>query len=282
MIYLLALASAALYGAADFLGGLTSRRASTIAVVVISQLTGLLLLAVLLPVLPSASPGLVDVGWGAAAGIAGGAGAALLYRALAVGAMAVVAPITAVCAAAIPVLVAVGLGERPGRVTAGGIALAIASIVLVSRQHSGSAPDGMPRTGARGIALAFAAGVAIALFFLTLAHTSRDAGLWPLLVARIVSVGLFGALVVLRRTPLRMARRVLLLAVLAGILDIVANALYVVAAREGPLSVVVTLSSLYPASTVVLARMVVGERLNATQVVGIVCALVAVALIVGY
>ena len=138
---LLALASAACYGAADFLGGLTSKRASTLAIVVVSQLAGLLLLLVAFPFLPAASPDKMDFVWGAVAGLTGGTGVALLYRALAIGVMAVVAPTTAVCAVVIPVLVAIGLGERPGVVTIGGIVLAIIAIALVSQSEH-------PRTGA--------------------------------------------------------------------------------------------------------------------------------------
>ena len=282
MAYLLALASAALYGAADFMGGLASRRASTIAIVVLSQFAGMLTLGVLLPFLPAADPGRADVIWGVAAGLSGSAGVALLYRALAIGTMAIVAPTTAVCAVVIPVVAGVALGERPSMITAAGIGVAIAAIVLVSRQKDadgaarGSRPPGLPP----GIALALASGVTIGLFFLSLARTSQAAGLWPLLVARVVSVALFGFIAAGRHTPLRMARPVLLVAVFGGILDMLANALYVVAARQGPLSVVVTLSSLYPASTVLLARVVLGERLSTTQAVGIGCALVAVALIV--
>src|SRR5215210_204710 len=113
MVYLLALGSALFYGAADFTGGFTSRRAGAIPVVVLSQLSGLVLLGLLLPLLPPASPSRTDLLWGAAAGLTGGIGVALLYRALAIGTMAVVAPTTAVCAVAIPVVVSVFLGERP-------------------------------------------------------------------------------------------------------------------------------------------------------------------------
>jgi uncharacterized membrane protein len=120
MFAALALASAVCYGAADFLGGFTARRASTLAIVVVSQLSGLGLLLLMLPVLPASAPVQSDYIWGAVAGLTGGTGVALLYRALAIGVMAVVAPTTAVCAVAIPVLAAVVSGERPGPVTIGG------------------------------------------------------------------------------------------------------------------------------------------------------------------
>ena len=119
--YLLAIASAALYGAADFLGGIGSRRASTIAIVVTSQGCGLLALLLILPFLPAASPSTRDLVWGATAGVAGGVGVALLYRALAVGRMAVVAPTTAVCAVIIPVVAGVLTGDRLAPLTTIGI-----------------------------------------------------------------------------------------------------------------------------------------------------------------
>jgi len=283
MAYLLALASAALYGAADFLGGLASRRASTIAIVVVSQLAGMALLAAFLPFLPAAAPAGRDLAWGVAAGLSGGTGVALLYRALAIGTMAVVAPTTAVCAVVIPVAAGLLLGERPAFLTGVGIVLAIVAIVLVSGQQTADGrvtPAGGGRSLPPGIALALASGVAIGFFFLSLARTSPAAGLWPLLVARVVSVALFGAFGLAARRGFSMPRAVLLTAVLGGVLDMLANALYLIAARQGPLSVVVTLSSLYPASTVVLARVVLHERLSFAQVVGIACAFVAVVLIV--
>jgi drug/metabolite transporter (DMT)-like permease len=278
---LASLASAAFYGAADFLGGLASRRANTIAIVVISQLAGLIVLGLMLPFLPASSPTPNDWIWGAAAGVAGGIGVALLYRALAMGSMALVAPITAVCAVTVPVAAAIVLGERPGAGAVAGIALAILAIVLVSQNEPES--DGGPPDGARAssVATALASGVAIGLFFLVLAQTSADAGMWPLVVARSVSFGLFVILAVVTRRSMQMPANVAALAVVGGILDMLANLLYLVATRHGPLSIVVTLSSLYPASTVLLARTVLGERLNARQIAGIACALVAVLLIVG-
>ena len=281
MYYLLSLASAVVYGAADFLGGLTARRASTVVVVAVSQAAGLVLLAVALPLLPDASPVKSDWWWGAAAGLTGGIGVALLYRALAVGTMAVVAPVTAVCAVAIPVLAAIVLGERPGARVSAGILMAIGAIVLVSQQDT--TPDKGVVTSDRrsGLGLALAAGVAVGLFFLSLARTSADAGLWPMLVARAISVSLFAAIAVATRQSMRLTPPTAALVLFGGALDMLANVLYLLATRLGPLSVVVTLSSLYPASTVLLARLVLGERLSGRQAIGIVFALAAILLIVG-
>src|SRR5918993_5525450 len=141
MAYFLAILSATTYGAADFLGGLASKRASTIAVVFWSQASGLLLLLLALPLLPDASPSRTDWLWGAVAGLAGSVGVGLLYRALAIGTMAVVAPTTAVCAVVIPVVVSVFLGERPAPLAVLGIVLGVVSIVLVSKQTTTAGRD---------------------------------------------------------------------------------------------------------------------------------------------
>ena len=281
MLYVLTLGSAAFYGAADFLGGLASRRTNAIAVVVISQFAGLIAIGLLLPLLPEASPTPSDWVWGAAAGVTGGIGVALLYHALAIGSMAIVAPITAVCAVTVPVVTAIAFGERPGPGRAAGIALAMIAIALVSQQttvegHSTRAPS-----QSSGIWVALASGVAIGLFFLTLARTSPTAGMWPLVAARAVSFVLFVLMGFAVRKSMRMPPDVAAVAICGGILDMLANVLYLMGTRYGPLSIVVTLSSLYPASTVLLARLILGEHLNWRQTAGVACALSAVMLIVG-
>ena len=283
MVYLLSLGSALLYGAADFTGGLTTRRAGTIPVVVLSQASGLVLVALLLPLLRDASPTRADMLWGIAAGLTGGIGVALLYRALAIGIMAVVAPTTAVCAVTIPVVTSVLLGERPAPLAIAGIALGILSIVLVSQQRGADpaeAGDQPLRPRGAGVGIALVSGVAIGFFLLSLAQTKANAGMWPLLVSRSVSVLLFVTIALAGRISLRMPAPAARLALICGVMDMMANALYLLAGREGPLSIVVTLSSLYPASTVLLARVVLGERLNLLQVSGVACALAAVVLIV--
>ena len=282
MLYGLALASAVFYGAADFLGGLASRRVSAIPIVVISQLAGLIALVLMLPFLPASTPSRYDLMWGAAAGVTGGIGVALLYHALATGTMAIVAPITAVCAVTVPVGAAIALGERPGAGATSGIALAIVAIVLVSRQGAIASPlRGETTDGTRSAGIALASGVAIGLFFITLAQSGPNAGMWPLVAARTVSFLLFAIFALVARRSLRMPRDVAATAIAGGVLDMLANLLYLLATRYGQLSLVVTLSSLYPASTVLLARLVLGERLSGGQTAGIVCALIAVMLIVG-
>lgn len=283
MFVTLALASAAFYGAADFLGGIASKRADTVLVTLVAQAAGLVLLVLLLPVLPASSPAPGDYWWGAAAGVAGSVGVALLYRALALGTMSIVAPITAVCAAAVPVLVALALGERPGLVAGVGIVLSAVAIVLLSQGHPGARPVRGTGWATTSAGMALIAGAAVGVFFLCLARTSDEAGLWPLIVGRSVSVPLFAVIAMTggRTRGLRLGLRVARTAAGCGVVDMLANALYLIATRYGPLALVATLASLYPASTVLLARLTLGERLTRAQALGVMCALVAVVLIVG-
>jgi drug/metabolite transporter (DMT)-like permease len=274
MAYFLAILSAATYGAADFLGGLASKRVSTIAVVFWSQASGLVMLLLALPLLPDASPSRTDWLWGAIAGLAGSIGVGLLYRALAIGTMAIVAPTTAICAVVIPVVAGMLAGERLAGLTIGGMGLAIVAIVLVSQER------GSGRAVRTGMGMALLSGVAIGFFFLALARTSPAAGMWPLVASRGLSLVLFGAIGA-ATGQLRMPAPAARIALGSGVVDMAANAFYLTATRFGPLSVMVTLTSLYPASTVILARVVLGELLNAWQVVGVVCALAAIVLIVG-
>ena len=278
---LIAILSAVLYGAGDFVGGLTSRRAPTLAVVFVSQVAGALALVIALPFLPAADASRADLLWGALAGVAGGTGVALLYRGLAIGTMSVVAPTTAVCAVAVPLAVAIALGERPPPTVLIGIGAALVAIVLVSQAPAAATPTGPPPRSATALALAIASGVAIGVFFLALARTSATAGMWPLLAARGASAVVFAVLaLVAGHGALRMPRAVLPLVVGGGLLDMAANGLYLLATRRGALSVVVTLASLYPASTVILARIVLHERVSGVQLLGVLACLLAIVLIV--
>ncbi len=282
MAYLLALCSAVLYGTADFLGGLASRRTHALAVVVRSQCIALVLLVLMLPVLPEAAATRSDLVWGGVAGLAVSVALPLLYQALAVGRMAVVAPTTAVCAVMIPVVTDLWRGEQLTLVTILGFGLAIVAIVLVGQQEAEAASVPAPtRAIPPGVGLALASGVAIGLFYLALAETDARAGMWPLLAVRVVAVPVLGAAALVSGRPLRMAAPVGRMAMATGAFDVAASALYLLATRYGPLSIAVTLSSLYPASTVILARGVLGERLNGLQVTGVACALLAITLIVG-
>ena len=277
LAYTLAVLASATYGAADFLGGLATKRGSSIfSVVVFSQSAGLLVVLLSLPFLPRASPTAADLAWGAAGGLAGGIGLGLLYRGLAIGVMSVIAPVTAVCAVVIPVVVGVALGERPPASAVLGVLLAVVSIVLVSQ--------GQPLEGethaARGLPVAIASGVAIGIFLVCLQRTGSAAGLWPLVPARIVSVSFFLLAGLIAREAVAPRRESMPLVIGGGVLDMTANILYLLAVRRGPLSIIATLASLYPAATIILARAVLGERLRILQQLGVGCAGLAIVLIV--
>ncbi|MGY1782531.1 EamA family transporter [Geodermatophilus sp. SYSU D01036] len=276
MAMVLALASAVVYGMADFCGGIASRRAAAAAVVALSQAAGLVAVVLLLPWL-GGSPTPADLGWGAAAGVAGGAGLLLFYRSLATGVMSVVAPVTAVSAAALPVVGGLLLGERIGVLAALGILLALVAVVLVAAE-GGLSSLRTARPASMGPALA--AGAGFGLFFVLLDRTGEDSGLSPLLAARVVSVLLIGGLALASGRSLLVSRRVLPVVVLAGVADMTANALFLVATQVGEqLAVTGVLASLYPASTVVLAQVVLRERLAGAQQAGLAVAAAAVVLI---
>jgi drug/metabolite transporter (DMT)-like permease len=274
--YALAVLSSITYGVADFLGGLATKRSTMFSVVVFSQLSGLMLVLISLPFLPPSSPTASDFAWGAASGLAGGIGVALLYRGLAIGLMSVVAPVTAVCAVIIPLVVGVAIGERPTGLATLGVLLAIVAIVLVSQ--TGHIEEGKRAT--TGLSIAIASGIAIGIFLVFLKRTGPSAGLWPLIAARVVSVAFFTIAGLLSRDKLMPRRESMLIVIGGGALDILANILYLLAARRGPLSIVATLTSLYPASTIILARIVLRERLRLLQQAGMACAAVAIVLIV--
>ncbi|MEO8897262.1 MAG: EamA family transporter [Candidatus Dormibacter sp.] len=281
MAALLALLSAAGYGISDFSGGLASRRAPAIAVVLVSNSLTLLIALFAVALLPGSAYHLGDLCWGLAAGSVGVVGVILLYRGLAIGPMSVVAPLTAVLSATVPVVVGVLRGERPGALALCGVTLALPAIVLIGRvsdERSGA-------TVSRGAMVsALAAGICFGGFYVLLAQTGSDGGAWPLVGQRAASVAILLALTavaVRRGIPALPRGRTFGLAVVAGITDFVANLTYVLATHRGLLALVAVLSSLYAAATLVLARVVLRERLARGQLGGLALAAVAVVLIAG-
>jgi drug/metabolite transporter (DMT)-like permease len=274
MAAVLALVSAATYGIGDFCGGLAARRIPATTVVLWSHLLGLLLLTAS-TVFVAGEPAAGDLALGASGGLCGAAGVGLLYKGLSVGQMSVVAPITALLTAAVPVVAGYIEGERPDGAAVTGMALALVAIVLVSAEGDGS----LRPSDLRGVGYALGAGLGFGLFFVALSHTSDDAGMWPLVAARAASVIVLGTLAllgVISRTPPEPGSRVLVAA--AGALDAQANVLYLLAVRQGLVSVVSVLAALYPVSTVILARVVLHERFARLQVAGMALALPAVIL----
>ena len=276
MAVLLALGSAVVYGTSDFLGGLASRKASVFGVVALSQVAGLVALLALLPWLGGPT-GLADLAWGAAAGIAGAAALVLFFRTLASGVMSVVAPVTAVTAAAVPVLAGLLGGERIGVWSAIGIALALIAVVLVSAEGGLAA---LRAARPASIPPALAAGAGFGIFFVLLDRTGDDTGLTPLVAARLASVALVIVLALLGRRPLRVGRTALPLVVLSGVGDMTANSLFLLATQaHSQLAIVGVLASLYPVSTVVLAQVLLREKLVPAQLAGLASAFAAVVLI---
>ena len=280
MASLFALLAAVTYGAADFLGGIATRRATMVGAVLVTQGAGLALLLLATPLLPDAQVGRADLLFGALAGITGSIGVALLYLALAIGPMTVVAPVTAVCAAIVPLGIGLMLGERPHPLAGLGVVLALIAVALLSQAETAERVTGPRRLG-RGVRVALASGVAIGLFLAALGQTTAGAVLWPLAISRSVSLTLFLGLALATGRPAGVPRAALPPALACGALDMVANALYLAAVRQGQLGLVATLASLYPASTVLLARIVLGERLGAWQQLGVAGAVAAIVLIVG-
>lgn len=270
---ILATACAIVYGTADFCGGLATRRSRVLSVVTLSQIAGLALILAMLPFLPGVfSEGAIV--WGLGAGVAGAAGLVLFYRALAGGVMSVVAPTTAVTSAALPVLFGLAGGERPEVMALVGVGLALLAVLLVSR-----GPAKEQRSSASSIVAALAAGAGFGGFFVLLSQAPDESGLWPLVGARLASVTMVVLVAVATRRSLRPGEGALGIIAVAGLLDMAANVLFLLAQQHGMLSLVAVLVSLYPASTLVLARYVLGERLHAVQVAGVAFALGAVALI---
>ncbi|WP_214409634.1 DMT family transporter [Sphaerisporangium fuscum] len=270
----LATVCAVVYGTADFFGGLATKRSKVLAVVMLSQVTGLAFVLPLLPLLPG-SLNAAALGWGMAAGLCGGLGVILFYRALANGVMSVVAPTTATTSAALPVLAGLLMGERPKALALGGVVLALAAVVLVSRDSNA----GLGKAALLPALQSLASGLGFGAFFILLKQVPESTGLWPLFGARLASTVVAAVLAVTTRRTLRPGRGALPAIVAAGALDMLANVLYLFAAQRGLLAVVAVIVSLYPASTLLLARYVLGERLNTVQVTGVALALGAVALI---
>lgn len=279
MAVVLALGAAVVYGSADFMGGLVSRRAAALSVALGAQLSGVLVLLAALPFLGPVHATGLDLAWGALAGVFGGGGLVILFRVLAKGPMSVVAPTTALSAAVVPILAGVLLGDRPGRLAVVGIAVSFVAVLLITRESPEQrAAEGRVRVAV--LAAALLAGAVFGLFFVCLHQTSPAAGLWPLLAAKAVSVPAIAAIVWRKRIPLEWsAPGVGRTIMVSGALDMAANVLYLLALRHGMLAVVAAVSGLYPASTVLLARSQLDERLHHVQVVGLVAAACAAVLV---
>ena len=269
-----ALSGALLWGVGDFIGGFVSRRVAVLAVVAISQTVGLA--GVLLWVLLSGDrfPGVVELAPAAAGGVAGLVGLAALYRGMAVGAMGIVAPISAV-APVVPLAADVARGIVPSGVQWIGVALALVGIVMLSREPPGG--EG-PRVAA-GVGLAVVAALGFGTFFVGLDASADESVPWAVAAVRATAVTCALTAIAATSTPVRIRRGLLLTVAVGGIFDTTANVAFAAASAEGDVGIVAVLSSLYPLVTVAIARIVLRERLTVARRAGGLLALAGAALV---
>jgi drug/metabolite transporter (DMT)-like permease len=269
-----ALASALVWGSGDFAGGLASRRSTQFQVVGVASLSGLLALALIAIVLHEPIPSRTSLGWAAAAGISGAAGMAALYRGLAGGRAALVAPTSGVVGAAVPVVVGSLIAGLPGTADLAGMAIGIAGIWLVSQ--GGATSEDRKKDG--GLLLGILAGMGFGAYFVLIAQVEAGLVFSPLVAAKLAAFVVALLAVVGERRSLPGVRENPI-APIAGVLDAAGNVLYLLAAQLTRLDFAAVLASMYPASTVVLSRLILHERVSRRQWAGGVMCLAAVALI---
>jgi drug/metabolite transporter (DMT)-like permease len=289
MVIFLGLAAAALYGSGDFLGGMATRKLQVLPVLLLADAAGLVV-ALAVAVMSPGAIGLAGLAWGISAGLIGGFGLIVFYIGLATGPMSVVAPVSGLVSTVLPVAVALAEGERPGAGVYAGALLCLVAIVMASSagdggQDSGGGAGLRPERPGRGRALGLGvvAGACFGLFFLLIRNAGESGEFWPVAAGRIGEL----AVVLIAAAALRRAAlpsrgtggRLLVAAAGAGAIDVVANICYVAATRTGQFGLAVVLSSLYPGVTVLLARVVLGERLRWVQRGGLALAVLGILLV---
>lgn len=272
--FVLAFASSLFYGAGDFFGGIASRRARVFAVTLLSQAAGLAALVIAALVVGGTPPASAWP-WAIGAGLFGSTGVLLFYRALAIGTVSIVAPVTSAVALCVPVAAGFAWGERPGMLPLVGIALAPAAVALVG---SGEGKGGAAQAG-RALLLAIASGAIIGGFLVGIGRLPAGGGLWPLAIARGAGTLTIALAALVRRESPRVPAFAWAPILGCALFDVTANVLFRYAAAGAPLSLVATIVSLAPASTVLLAQLVLHERLSRRQQAGVALALAAIVLL---
>jgi drug/metabolite transporter (DMT)-like permease len=268
----LGLAAALVWGAGDFGGGLASRRAPVYGVVLVSQVTGLVLAIAIALALGQGLPSSTDLATCFVAGALGAIGITMLYRGLAIGRMGIVAPVTGVLAAVIPVIAGFATEGLPGPVVVTGIVIAVIAVVLVSRVADES-------SGRAGLTEALIGGTTIGLFGVAIAQLSEGNVFSALAVIRLAQGVFVVAVVLLMRAAWRPSASILPALIVIGLLDTAGNAFYLVAVQIGQLAIASVLSAMYPVATVVLAMIVLREPVARDHSIGIVLAGIAIAMI---
>ena len=274
-----------LWGASDFAGGMGSRRANAFVLTAFSHVAAFALMFAIAFGTHGDFPARASVLWAIAAGALGGFSLALFYRALAEGQMGIVAPIGALLGAAIPTLVDIAVEGAPSRWTIGGFVLAILAIWLITRPEPESSlgpGEGAKNAASRpaGVGMAALSGIGFAGFYLCI-HQATGSPLWLAALSRIGSFTATAVAILVIRAPLTLDRPRLALGAVAGFLDVIASALFVSASQRGRLDEAVVITSLYPAVTVLLARIFLKEHFSPWRLVGLLAALAAVPLIAG-
>jgi len=269
---LFGLLSALTWGAGDFNGGLAAKRSNPYGVIAVAHIISLVLLLAFIPIVGEPVPPMRDWLWGGAAGFMGAVGLLLLYRSLAEGRMSVAAPVSALLAATLPVLLGIFRDGNPGAWALLGFILALAAVWLVS--------------GGEGLAIRFEelrqpviAGISFGAFFIFMERASQTSLLWPLVAIRLVSITSMLSYALVTRQDWIPKRESLVPIVLSSILDTIGNAAYALSARTGRLDVAAVLGSLYPGATVLLAWVFLKENISRIQAVGILLALSAIILL---
>jgi uncharacterized membrane protein len=281
MAILLGLASAIAFGVSDYLAGVLSRRLHFTLVGLISQVSATALAWASLPWTGGPRPATAALAWGALSGIGGGVGSLALYRGLGRGKMSVVGPLSSVGAAALPALAGIALGDRPSPLAIGGVLLALPAIWLVA--SSSGRPGGERAAGPSGVGDGLLAGAGFGLLFIGLARAGDGAGLWPVATGQLTALVLLtvvgGVRLATTRPALPGGPRALLPPLLVGCLSVTATLLYFLATHSGLLTIVAVLASLYPGITVLLAWLLLGERITRVQRAGLaLCAVAVVAI----
>lgn len=261
------------WGAGDFSGGMAAKKGNVFVIILISQVIGLTVLFLSALALSEPLPPLERLAYGGAAGVAGMFGILCLYTGLAEGRMGIVAPVSAVVTAVLPVMAALFTEGWPGGVKMLGFAVALLAVWWLSRE------DDPACSRAQEWRRALCAGAGFGLFFILIERASTESILWPLVAARLAAIALMATVVFRRRRKIALTGLPLLPIVLAGLLDTAGNVLFALAAQIGRLDIAAVLGSLYPATTVLLACTVLKERLYPRQFMGLAAALSAVVLI---
>jgi drug/metabolite transporter (DMT)-like permease len=268
---LLALGSSVAYGLTDFLGGMAARRAHIFLLGTITQPLGLVALLLVVPFVGGEVNRDV-VFWGVVSGLGGVLAYVTLFRALANGPMSGASPISAIIAVILPVIAGVAFGERLPLIGWVGIVVGILAVLMVSQVHE----DAPHPVSVRVIVLSIAAGVFISVFLVALERAPDNSGVWPIVIVRIVTSILLLMAALAARVITKPSREVMLLGSASTMLDVVATVAFMFATREGLLTVVAVITALYPAATVIMARLVLKEHLQATQRLGLLLAAVSV------